>query len=211
MPHMDTSVRGAFLDAARRTVEVIGGRELGERWERPSTLEHLTVGELAAHAGRAILTVHWYLDMPEPDESPTTAGAYFANYSSDPDSDANRSTRERAIETAKAGWARLYMDAGRALDHLETRLPNEPAEHRIPASGRCLLIDEYLRTRIVELVVHLDDLCRSLDLPPPDLPSAEKIAIDVLVETAITRHGRKAILSALSRQERAPEEALRVL
>lgn len=211
MPSMDTSVRSAFLEAARRTVDVIGGRELGERWERPSTLQHLSVGELAAHTGRAILTVHWYLDMPEPEEPPISAGAYYAEQSSDIDAEANVRIRSRAGEDAKGGWARLYLDTGRALEHLEGRLRNESPEHRIPASGRCLLLDEYLRTRIVELVVHLDDLCPSLDVGVPDLPAAEKIAIDVLIETAVIRHGRKGVLHALARQERAPENALRIL
>jgi hypothetical protein len=141
-----------------------------------------------------------------------TAGEYYASHpGGDLDAEQNQQVLVRAAETARGGWARLYLDAGRAVDRLIERLPQEPETHRIPATARALLLDEYLKTRIVELVIHLDDLTRSLDLPMRELPEASRIAVDVLVDTAVLRHGTAGVLHALARRELDTVEALRVL
>lgn len=210
---MSTTVRTAFLAAADEAAALIGRREVGDRWDDASVLDGMTVGALACHLGRGVLTAHWYLDMPEPDPPLTTADEYFGEFSAarrDPAA-TDAGVAARANDMAAAGWARLYLDVGRAVDHLKERLPGEPAEHRVPAMGRALLVDEYLRTRIVELVVHLGDLTRTLGLEEPELPDATAIAIGVLLGAARVRHGDRAILHALARRELDQLEALRVL
>ena len=208
---MTEAIREAFLQAAGEANNLIGRRDLGDKWSEPSVLHELEIGALAGHLARAVLTVHWYLDMPEPDPPTIGAGEYFASMRPDVDSDENRAVRERAVEAAKGGWARLYLDIGNALDHLRRRLPDERADHRIPTGGRGLLLDEYLRTRIVELVVHIGDLCRSLEIDTPEMPDATRVAIGVLLDTAVFRHGPQAVLHALSRRELDTMDALRVL
>lgn len=208
---MSESIRTAFLQAAGQANSLIGRRDLGDKWNEPSTLADLEIGALAGHLARAVLTVHWYLDMPEADPPTISAGEYFATITNEQGSEANVEIRERAVDAAKGGWARLYLDLGNALDHLRRRLAEERADHRIPTGGRALLLDEYLRTRIVELVVHIGDLCRSLEIEVPDMPEATRIAIGVLLDTAVTRHGTHAVLNALSRRELDTMEALRVL
>ncbi len=191
--------------------DLLGLRQVGDKWENDSALAGFTLGALAGHAARGVLTVHWYLDMPEPETAPITAAEYFAPHPPAFDAPTNAQIRERGADTAKAGWARLYLDVGRAVGHLEERLETEPAEHRIPALGQAILLDEYLRTRIVELVVHLGDLTRSLDLPTPNLERPTKFAIDLLLDIAAQRHGTTAVLHALTRRELDQVEALRVL
>ena len=208
---MSEAIRAAFLQAATEAASLVGRRDLGDKWNEPSTLEGLEIGHLAGHLARAVLTVHWYLDMPEPDPPTMSAGEYFASITGEIESEANVAIRERAVEASRGGWARLYLDVGNALDHLRRRLPDERADHRIPAGGGALLVDEYLRTRIVELVVHIGDLCRSLGIDTPDMPDATRIAIGVLLDTALARHGETAVLHALSRRELDKREALRVL
>jgi hypothetical protein len=64
----------------------------------------------------------------------------------------------------------------------------------------------------VELVVHIDDLAVSVGRPTPDLPAtATACTIGCLLEIARTRHGDLAVVRALSRRERDPISALRVL
>ena len=208
---MSEQIRSAFLQAAAEAANLIGRRDLGEKWAEPSVLPGLEIGAVAGHLGRAVLTVHWYLDMPEGDPPTITAGEYFASVTNEHDSDANVEIRGRAVEAARGGWARLYLDIGNALDHLHRRLPDENPDHRIPTGGRTLLLDEYLRTRIVELVVHIGDLCRSLGIDTPDLPDATRVAIGVLLDTAMFRHGEVRVLNALARRELDDVEALRVL
>jgi hypothetical protein len=210
---MNHTVRNAYLAAARATTDLLGRVELGDRWHEPSVLPEFEIGALAGHLARGILTVHWYLDMPEPEPPAMTAGEYYAAHPpGDIEADINRKVRERGAETSKGGWARLYLDVSRAADHLAERLQTEPAEHRIPALGRVLLLDEYLKTRIVEMVFHLEDLARSLEQPSPRVPpEALQIAIAVLVDTARIRHGDRAVLHALGRRELDKVDALRVL
>ena len=211
-------VREAYLRVAGAAVDLLGRRELGDRWNDDTVLAEFTMGALAGHLARAILTPYWYLDMPEPEPPVLSAAEYFAaapvgpGDSNDPHSEANASIRARGEDTAKGGWARLYLDAGKALDRLAERLAVESPERRVPAVGQALLIDEYLKTRIVELVYHVDDLARSLELPSPALPSeATTMAIAVLVGTARLRHGDRAVLNALGRRELDEINALRVL
>lgn len=210
---MNHTVRNAYLATARAAADLLGRKELGEHWHEPSVLADFEIGALAGHLARGVLTVHWYLDMPEPDPPTLTAGEYYAAHTSpDPAAELNVRVRDRGHETAKGGWARLYLDVGRAVDHLTERLQTEPAEHRVPAMGKALLVDEYLKTRIVELVFHLDDLARSLRLPSPAVPpEALQIAIAVLLDTARIRHGDRAVLNALGRRELDADDALRVL
>jgi hypothetical protein len=206
-------IRSAYLSAARAAADLLGRRELGDRWDDDSVLPGFSIGALAGHLARGVLTVYWYLDMPEPDPPAVSAGQYYAAHpSGQPDAEINVKVRERGAETAKGGWARLYLDVGKAVDRLAERLVTEPAEHRVHALGTTMLIDEYLKTRLVELVFHLDDLARSLDLPTPELPAeANRVAIQVLVDTARIRHGDRAVLNALARRERDGVDALRVL
>lgn len=210
---MNETVRSAYLETARAVIDLLGRVEVGDRWQDASVLPEFEVGALAGHLARGILTVHWYLDMPEPDPPVITAAEYYAAHGAgDIQSEADRKVRERGADTAKGGWARLYLDTSRAGDHLAERLQHESAEHRIPAFGRVLLIDEYLKTRIVEMVFHLEDFGRSLEQPVPRVPpEALQIAIAVLVDAARVRHGDRAVLHALGRRELDKVDALRVL
>lgn len=68
-----------------------------------------------------------------------------------------------------------------------------------------LHVDDFLLTRVVELVVHIDDLAVSLGLPTPALPEAAAGAtIKLLSSLAAWRHGSLNVIRALARQERAP-------
>ena len=211
---MSVEIRSAFLQASESVVQLLGRREVGDRWEDESVLPQMTIKGLAGHLARAILQVEWFLDMPQPDEPPVTAVQYYAELQGvdDVDSELNVGVRARGEETSQGGWARLYLDTGNALDRLETRLPDVPPETKVLAFGRALPIDEYLKTRLIELTVHIDDLALSLGIEPPALPeAATTYAIAVLVGVARARNGDQAVLRALTRRERDEANALRVL
>ena len=72
-------------------------------------------------------------------------------------------------------------------------------------------MDDYLVTRVVEIVVHTDDLSASVSIPTPHFDaSTVNLAIDCLMDVARLRHGDMAVLRALARRERDQVEALRV-
>ena len=111
------------------------------------------------------------------------------------------------------GYEALAARFEEELHHLKLRLAGEPEDRRIRVfKDLVLLLDDYLVTRIVELVVHSDDLAVSLGTATPDFPpEASALAIEVLVDVALLRHGDLGVLRALTRRERDDIEALRVL
>lgn len=207
-------LRSAYLATAGAAVELLGRGIVGERWDQPSALAELKVSGLAGHLARAVLQVEWVLDRPEPDGEPIGAVQYYGELDGVDDlhSDLNAGVRDRGEETAAGGWGRLYLDTSGALDRLAGRLPTVPEGRLVLAFGRSLTIDEYLKTRLIELTVHLDDLAASLDVEPPELPlEATGVAIAVLVGVGRARVGDVAVLRSLARRERDTTDALRIL
>jgi hypothetical protein len=205
----------AFLDAASSAVDLLERPELAGRWRQDSVLPQFPVAALAGHLLRGMTTVGQYLDGPEPDEDGISAARYFLTVirSADIDDAAHQAIRARGAEAAAGGPAALASDAQAALGRLSPRLAGAGAGRRLRvAGGLVMTLDAYLRTRVVELVIHADDLAASLgvELVPPR-PDTCAIAIDVLVGVARIRHGDMAVLRALARRERDPVQALRVL
>jgi hypothetical protein len=209
-------IRRAFLDAAVIGREVVASREVAVRWEEPSALPYFSVRGLAGHLVRATTSVEAYLDREEPTEEPLSAAQYYASVldgAHDLDSPFHQAIRQRGEDAAAEGHPALVESFDAALARLAPRLAEERANRVVKAFlDRVLTLDEYLVTRIIELLVHTDDLAVSVGLPPPDFPlSASRPAIAALVDVAILRHGDEAVLRALTRRERDLVDALRVL
>lgn len=205
----------AFLDAASAAVHLLERSELAGHWARDSVLQRFPVAALAGHLLRGMTTVEQYLDGPEPSETGISAATYFQTVagSADIDDPASQAVRARGEQAAAGGPAALAGQARAALERLSARLTSVRSGQRLRvAGGLVLTLDEYLRTRVVELVVHADDLAASVGVTlAPPLPGTCKIAIDVLVDVARLRHGDLAVLRALARRERDQVQALRVL
>lgn len=207
-------MRNLYLQVATVTAELIASPPVAERWYDQSVLPSFGVGGLAGHLARSILQVEWYLDADVAGAEPVTAGQYYAGLEGvhEVDSELNASVRRRGEEVARDGPVPLAERTAAALNRLSTRLPAEPEDRRVEAIGRVLLLDEYLKTRLVEMTVHIDDLGLSVGLSPPEVPTdAYGVAIETLVEVATLRHGPLSILRALTRHERQGTEILRVL
>jgi hypothetical protein len=66
-------------------------------------------------------------------------------------------------------------------------------------------LGDFLRTRILELVVHADDLAVSVGVATPEFaPETFEIATCILARLAAKRHGQASLVRALARAERAP-------
>lgn len=199
----------AFLHAAERAEMVVSQPEVAERWNEPSALDGHTIGSLAAHLARSVFTVQRYLVTPSGAGQPTTAAGYLVAVLGDADpvdSEVHRGVRARARDEAAAGHANLCARFGRARNELAETLPSCDLTQPIRVlDGIVLPLEEYLRSRIVELVIHLDDLSVSVgDEPPQDLDAAFDIAATVLVQVAVRRNGPWETLRSLARRERHP-------
>jgi hypothetical protein len=211
-------IRALFCDAAEAAAPLAAAPALEERFDGPSALAEFSVRGLAGHLLRALTSVDGYLDRPAPD-SPgevVSAAEYYASVlggETDINTDFHRSIRQRGLEAAPesadafpAAWAGMAA-------RLRARLTAEPAGRVVQVFGDLVLtLDDYLVTRLIELVVHVDDLAVSLDVQPPPLPAAATgLVIGTLVEVARIRHGDTAVVRALARRERDPAGALRVI
>ena len=208
--------RRAFLETSRIAAELIGQPAVQQRWRDPSALEALSVGGLAAHLGRAVLTVEDYLGKAAPTPAVDTLSAprYFAsmNVTGDAGKELDAAVRKRGEDAAAAGAAEVVATVSDSLQRLAEQLALEPPTRLVSVIGeRVLTLDEYLVTRLVELVIHSDDLAASVDLPPPNMPESALVStVDCLVEVARLRSGDLAVVRALARRERDPLHALRV-
>lgn len=214
MPSDGERVRSAFLAAGRTTARLLRDRQVHENWGRASVLAHWSVGGLAGHLARAVLTFPRYLDGAPPtdaSQSVDAAGYLLLALSTEDlavDSRLATAIRARGDEEASRGPVALADDVEHALGTLVPLLGRQ----RTRVSGRRVLgvlegitvpLDEYLRTRVLELVVHLDDVAASLDRDVAAPPHAVSVATELLVEVARRRHGDLALIHALARRERA--------
>ena len=86
-----------------------------------------------------------------------------------------------------------------------------PAGRHIQVLGnRVLLLDEYLKTRLVEMVVHTEDLTLSIGAGVGLPTDAITIATATIVRSARIRHGDLAFLRGMTRRERDDVNATRV-
>jgi hypothetical protein len=115
--------------------------------------------------------------------------------------------RERGELTAAAGPAMLAETVTAALERLQVMLAEEPDERVVELTGQwALRLDDFLLTRTVEVVVHIDDLAVSVGLPTPELPAAStEPVIELLTKLAVWRHGPTGVMRTLTRRERAPD------
>ena len=210
---------GPFLAAADCAAGVLAAEEVAAAWAEPSALAGYTVGGLGAHLLMATERTEAVLDEDEPiGRLVDVAEFYGANRVDDPSDNETglhvivRDAAERMA--AAAGASAIAERFSGLVDRLRVRLAEEPPDRLVTilqVKGGVTPLDTYLRTRIVELVVHADDLADSVGLPLELPPAAVDVAAGVFVELARARSGDLAVVRAFTRAERSDPDTLRVL
>ncbi len=202
----DDPIVAAFIRAARVAGAVVASPEVAAAWERDSALEKMTVGSVAGHLFLVVRRVDKHLDEPEPTRPPVRALDRYAwlrvEGAEDLDREDHRVVRDDGAHVSRWGphdVATAYIDrVDRVAARLATRCPAVVAVGELVVDFR-----EYLSTRIVELLVHADDLAVSVGIEPSDLPTdAATIALELLLDSSRALHGDLAVLRALTRPER---------
>jgi Mycothiol maleylpyruvate isomerase N-terminal domain len=205
-------IRQLFLDGARVVVDAISSPPVAAAWGAPSVLADQTVGGLAGHLARGgIWVVGDYLDEPEPDAAMLdSADDYFAAFKAHASEAGDRAIRARGAAVAAAGPDAVAAQAAAALVALEVRLPAERPDRRtVVAGGASMGLDDYLVTRVVEQVVHLDDVARSIGCDGFAVPDANvRLVLATGAWTGLRRFGAASMIRALFRED---EGALPVL
>ncbi|MEU0558902.1 maleylpyruvate isomerase N-terminal domain-containing protein [Dactylosporangium sp. NPDC006015] len=201
-------MRSAFLDASETAAGLLRDPAVTARWGEPSALPGFTVGGLARHLANQVTRTVTLLAGP-PGEAAVPVLDHFTGagwVGSGRDSDDNVFIRSRGEEAAAlTSAAELAAEVDAALDELRTTVPAQHPERIVDVGKWGLTVDDFLLTRVLELVVHVDDLAVSLDVPTPQLPpEAVAATVELLGRLAVWRHGALPVVGALARQERAP-------
>jgi hypothetical protein len=201
-------VTDAYLSAAATVAGLLRSPALAASWTSPSALAEFRISGLAGHLARGVFTVEKYLAAPAPAGGPTAdAASYFVAVAGDPDlsSAANRQIRDRGELDAGAGPDDLAGRYDTALARLAAELPGIPPDRPVPmVAGHVLSLHDCLLTRLVELLVHADDLAVSIGtMAPAFADEPADLVVSVLARAARRRHGTAPVLRALARRERA--------
>lgn len=201
------SIRDDYLAAAAAAVELLNEPAVAQAWARPSALEDFSVGGLAAHLAAQIRHVV--------DARPVSPGAPLSlleNYAraawagQGPEHEVNVAIRQAGEKAGSDGPAALLARAAEDLSEARTRVTTAPDGLVVHMAGRDLDFDDFLRTRLMEILVHADDLAASVRLPTPAFPESAAFEVTgLLSRLAVRRHGLTPVLRALARSERAPE------
>ena len=196
-----------FPIAAAVALEEIQRSEVRDQWLLPSALPKMSIGALACHLGRQVVRAAELLpvatDLPPLDCVDTHYHQAAWVMSTSPDDPPNdRSTDE----TAAAHGADVLADrCSGALQTVRRLLADGTARDvvAIPWQGWSLRRDDFLLTRMLEIVVHTDDLALSVGVSTPEFPAEVFAPVrDLLVRLAVKRRGQSAVIGALARSER---------
>lgn len=202
--------RDGYLHAAEAALTLLRDEAVAAAWDRPSALDLMSVGALAAHLASQHTTVPAILAAGPAQEAPITLLDHYGHVKwrgAPLDSETNTSIRDGGEASAQAGPAAVA--AGAAAGLAETRelmaAVSESQVIVVPWTGWPLVLSDFLTTRLLEIVVHCDDLAYSVDIPTPQFPSAvTDPVVELLARLAVQRHGVTNVLRALARAERAP-------
>jgi len=204
----------AFLSAVDLTLELASRPGVRAAWRDDSSCAGMTVGGLTHHllrqAGNTVLGLQ-RAPGEVPDDTPVIElqqhYARAAWVEAGPEDEANVSIRVGDNDAAEVG-PDVVLELGRewavALPAL-LDAAREPDTVFIPWQGWCLSTDDFLTTRMMEMVVHGDDLAASIGADTPTYPDeVARPVFDLLTGVAARRHGQAAVLRGLSRPQRAP-------
>jgi hypothetical protein len=203
-----TQLDTAFPVAGAIALDLIQRAEVRDQWQRPSALPKMSVGALACHLGRQLVRAAELLPVPTDvspldsvDEHYQRAAWVTTTSPDDPPNDRSNDDAEAAL-----GPAALNDRVAAALAEVNRLFDSGTAADAVFISwqGWSLRRDDFLLTRMLEIVVHADDLAVSVGVDTPEFPDEVFAPVrDLLVRLAVGRRGQSALISALARRERA--------
>jgi hypothetical protein len=195
----------AFADSGARAHAVLATDAVRDAWLDASILPEMTVGDVAGHLLAVLIMFDRRYDLTAPAETVAAdpGGTGYASVRlarpADLHLDPFRIPREGGRLVAARGHAAAVEQFGALLAGLVSRLrADDPDRALLVSDGAATTVRAFTTTRVVELVVHGDDLAESVGaaIPPPTADAAE-IAIGILVASVRHRLGDAATIRAL--------------
>ncbi len=204
-----------FPEAAAIAGALVTDPAVAARWEEESACAGMTVGGLAHHLADQTRNAIGLLAAPPAADEPIPVGEHYRRadwVSSGLDDEPNTSIRDESNDDASGGPETLASRVAQDLAEISGALGPSLAGERspdtvfVPWQGWSLSTEDFLVTRLMEIMVHSDDLAASVGLPTPEFPEpVVRAVLGLLSEVAVDRHGQTAVLRALSRPQRAPD------
>lgn len=199
----------AFLGAGEVVLALAGDPAVGRTWADESACDGMTVGGLTHHLVAQIVRANELLGTTPPVDAPVIGlldhydRAPWVAASRRGELDPDQNVRDN--EAAGRGQAAIVAEGRSALQHLRGPLSSDrPGVVHIPWQGWSLPTDAFLTTRLMEMVVHSDDLAASVSVDTPEFDeSVTGPVLGLLAGVAARRHGQGAVVRALSRPQRA--------
>ena len=167
-----------FRSAGHWWRSLVGGIE-EHQWEQPA-LGEWNVRELVAHGGRAFKTVTDYARGESKDPTRIeTAAQYFRIVLAEQTPHVHIAARARQEAGDHADWVTATDDLWAAASQVVANTPGDRDLHLFVGEMR---LDQYLATRVVELVVHGLDLSAVIGIPSHPPLEAARVAVDVLLD-----------------------------
>ncbi|MBM6398878.1 maleylpyruvate isomerase N-terminal domain-containing protein [Phycicoccus sonneratiae] len=199
-------------EVASIAAELVRHPEVARRWEAESACVGMTVGGLAHHLASQARNTVLLLDADPVEAEVLTVEQHYQQapwVRAGLDDAANSSIRDAADQRADAGPEALLASLDPELEALARVLApvldgtrTEPVF--VPWQGWSLTVADFALTRVMECLVHSDDLAASIGVETPQFPpEAGYATLGLLASVAADRHGQTAMVRHLSRPQRA--------
>lgn len=214
-----SDIVSTFLGAADAFCDLAEHDQVATRWTDSSALEGYSIGGLVGHVSAGLGWVEPLLETPPPGDAPVLSlGDYCAPFPvrnpQDLDSQLHTWVREQGERGAQRGPADTVGKLRGRVERLSELLPKEDL-HRLvdlhPTVPGAIRLDNLIRTRLLEVVVHGDDLAVSVGTAFSPHVEAAALAIETLITVARDNHGEFEVIRALARRERAAPGVVPVL
>lgn len=196
-------VINVFLDNCEIVRRALSQQVVADAWDAPAVLDGMTTGALACHLVEASIDITLAClerGQPESNAPRITAAEYYVRASETFTPGDHERFRDRSDVVARAGHDALTARLVAELARLRSNLASSTDDRTVGVfGGAAMSLDEYLVTRLVEQVVHLDDLARTVAVSFDGDSRAEALVLRCGNEIGLLRFGTRAMIRALYR------------
>lgn len=173
-------VAPAFRYASHWWKSLVGAVE-DDAWDQ-AALGEWSVRELVAHTDRAYKTIAEYINSDVKDDTKIySAAGYFRIVLAEQTPHVHIAARARREAAERDDWVDGTAELAERAERLVDALAPDTVVNLFVGEMR---LDQYLATRILELVVHGLDLAAAIDFPSTAPPAAARVALTVLLDLA---------------------------
>ena len=173
-------VAAAFRYASQWWRSLVGAID-DHAWDR-AALGEWSVRELVAHTNRAYLTIVEYAEGDTKDPTPIySAAGYFRTVLAEQTPHLHIAARAKREAGDHDDWVSATDDLAARAERRVAALAPDHVMHLMVGE---MAVDQYLATRVVELVAHGLDLAAAIDLPTAAPTASARVALAVFLDLA---------------------------